>query len=97
MIFTVFHVKKSASNARPACVECYDFCKLGQAWQSAQKTRITCFARGGAQTLSAKGAFQSDVALDMVNNKLCIWLVRFGRTASLQIAYVAGPHCAICA
>ncbi len=26
----------------------------------------------------------------MVNNKLCIWLVRFGRTASLQIAYVAG-------
>jgi hypothetical protein len=34
---------------------------------------------------------------DMVNNKLCIWLVRFGRTASLQIAYVAGPHRTICA
>ncbi len=31
---------------------------------------------------------------DMVNNKFRIWLVRFGRTASLQIAYVAGatPH-----
>ena len=34
---------------------------------------------------------------DMVNNKLCIWLVRFGRTALLQIAYVAGPHRTICA
>jgi hypothetical protein len=32
-----------------------------------------------------------------VHNKLCIWLVRFGRTALLQIAYVAGSHCAICA
>ncbi len=38
------------------------------------------------------------VAKDMVNNnKFRIWLVRFGRTASLQIAYVAGPHRTICA
>jgi len=28
----------------------------------------------------------------MVNNKFRIWIVKFGRTASLQIAYVAGPH-----
>jgi hypothetical protein len=34
---------------------------------------------------------------DMVNNKFRICLVRFGRTASLQIAYVAGPHRTICA
>ncbi len=34
---------------------------------------------------------------DMVNNKFRIWLVRFGRTASLQIAYVAEPHRTICA
>jgi hypothetical protein len=28
----------------------------------------------------------------MVNHKFSIWLVKFGCTASLQIAYVAGPH-----
>ena len=34
MIFAIFHVKKSASNARPTCVERYDFCNIGQTWQA---------------------------------------------------------------
>ena len=34
MIFAVFHVMKSASNARPTCVVRYDFYKLGQTWYS---------------------------------------------------------------
>jgi hypothetical protein len=34
---------------------------------------------------------------DVVSNKFPSWLVRFGRTASLQIAHVAWPHRAICA
>ena len=34
---------------------------------------------------------------DVVSNKFPIWLVRLGCTASLQIAYVAWPHRAICA
>ena len=42
---------------------------------------------------------QIDLSSYVVSNKFPIWLVRFGRTASLQIAYayVAWPHRAICA
>ena len=44
----------------------------------------------------AVGGSRAD-AKDVVSNKFRIWLVRFGRTASLQIAHVAWPHRAICA
>jgi len=48
--------------------------------------------------LNERLAKQYDCAVkDVVSNKFPIWLVRFGRTASLQIAYVAWPHRAICA
>jgi hypothetical protein len=45
-------------------------------------------ARQPVHPISAKTLTQ-----DMDNNKSRFWLVKCRRTASLQIAYVAGPHC----
>ncbi len=60
------------------------------------KGHADTYTEGGMNPADAKDipeAFNKDV----VSNKFPIWLVRFGRTASLQIAYVAWPHRAICA
>jgi hypothetical protein len=63
-------------------------------------TRLGCCSSLKAATFRVVAPIQTrrqQPTLAMDHNKLCIWLVRFERAASLQIADVAGPHRTICA